>query len=85
MLTESSSCPFLLTHLEISSSEAGSSAITLIISPMASRSISILVRNTGSGQYNPLTSIVFVGTMSLLALKEQIKWSSQDIKCLERF
>jgi hypothetical protein len=44
-----------------------------------------LVLNTGSGQYNPLTSIVFVGAMSLLALKEQTKLSSQDIKCLETF
>lgn len=53
-----SSWPFLETHLEMSSSAAGSSALTESILPVCNFSIAIFVLNTGSGQNNPVQSIL---------------------------
>ena len=52
-----SSCPFLETHLEMSSSAAGSSALTDNTSPVCNFSIAIFVLKTGSGQNKPVQSI----------------------------
>src|ERR671933_76389 len=86
LLSDMSSCPVLFTHLDISSSDSGSSDSTLSISPAASRSISIFVRNTGSGQKRPLTSIVLAGdsllVLVVLMLKNTIKLLQHNIKCL---
>lgn len=53
-----SSWPFRETHLEISSSAAGSSALTFSTLPVCNFSIAIFVLNTGSGQNNPVQSIL---------------------------
>src|SRR5207244_1623158 len=45
LFSDKSWCPLRLTHLEMSSSDSGSSASTLRMSPILSRSISIFVRN----------------------------------------
>src|SRR5215217_3884652 len=86
LLSDTSSCPVLFTHLDISSSDSGSSDSTLSTSPEASRSISIFVRNTGSGQKSPLTSILLVGdsllVLAVLILKNTVKLLQRNIKCL---
>src|SRR5215213_11438773 len=65
LFNETSWCPLRLTHLEMSSSDSGSSATIFSISPILRRSTSTFVRKTCSGQSSPLTSIDFVGEASI--------------------
>src|SRR5574340_388268 len=76
--------PFLFTHLVMSSSEAGSSAVIFRIFPTAILSISIFVLKTGSGQNIPRTSIVLVGVNSEISVTCKQKSAHAILKSIHR-
>src|SRR5574337_218492 len=74
----------LFTHRDMSSSDAGSSAVIFRIFPTAILSISIFVLKTGSGQNIPRTSIVFVGVNSEMSVTCNPKSAHAILKSIHR-